>query len=139
MYAMVSIRLDICYDLGIVSRFKSNLRLDYWTAVKTILKYLRGMRNYMLVFSSMDVTTQPVPDYDENYPRKLTRISFLILSFHGKIIFLRFHNLRIYILNRAYMDIIRMLNSCIHLKLYMYIYKYILFIYIYINLYILTI
>ncbi|KAA0059675.1 gag/pol protein [Cucumis melo var. makuwa] len=49
MYVMLYTRPDICYALGIVSRYQSNPGLDHWTAVKIILKYLRRTRDYMLV------------------------------------------------------------------------------------------
>ena len=55
MYAMLCTRPDICYAVGIVSRFQSNPGLDHWIAVKHILKYLRRTRNYMLVYSSQDL------------------------------------------------------------------------------------
>ena len=55
MYAMLCTRPDICYAVGIVSRYQSNPRLDHWIAVKHILKYLRRTRNYMLVYSGGDL------------------------------------------------------------------------------------
>ncbi|KAA0046476.1 gag/pol protein [Cucumis melo var. makuwa] len=53
MYAMLCTRTDICYAVGIVSRYQSNPGLSHWTAVKTILKYLRRTRDYMLVYGSV--------------------------------------------------------------------------------------
>ena len=49
MYAMLCTRLDICFEVGVVSRYQSNLGLKHWTAVKHILKYLRRMKDYVLV------------------------------------------------------------------------------------------
>ena len=40
MYAMLCTRPDICYSVGMVSRYQSNSRLKHWQAVKHILKYL---------------------------------------------------------------------------------------------------
>ena len=40
-YAMLCTRPDICYLVGMVSRYQSNLGLKHWQAVKHILKYLR--------------------------------------------------------------------------------------------------
>ena len=34
MYAMVCTRPDICYAVGLVSRFQSNLRLAHWKAAR---------------------------------------------------------------------------------------------------------
>ena len=56
MYAMLCISPDICYLVGMVSRYQSNLGSKHWQAIKHILKYLRVMRDYMLVYRSEDLT-----------------------------------------------------------------------------------
>ena len=40
MYAMTSTRLDICYAIGLVSRYQSNPGKAHWQAVKWIFTYL---------------------------------------------------------------------------------------------------
>ena len=50
MYAMLCTRTNICYSVGIVSKYQSNLGPKHWEAIKHILKYLRRMRDYMLVY-----------------------------------------------------------------------------------------
>ena len=50
MYAMLCTRPDICYSVGIVSQYQSNPGPIHWEVVKHILKYLRRMRDYMLVY-----------------------------------------------------------------------------------------
>ena len=50
MYAMLCTRPDICYSVGIVSQYQSNPGPTHWEVVKHILKYLRRMRDYMLVY-----------------------------------------------------------------------------------------
>ena len=52
MYAMLCTRPDICYAVGVVSRYQSDPGEEHWIAVKHILKYLRKTRDYMLVYSS---------------------------------------------------------------------------------------
>ena len=64
MYAMLCTRPDICYAVGVVSRFQSNPGPEHWTAVKSILKYLRRTRNYMLVFSGSDLKMTGYTDSD---------------------------------------------------------------------------
>ena len=64
MYAMLCSRPDICYAVGMVSRFQSNPGLDHWIAVKHILKYLRRTRNYMLVYSGGDLNPEGYTDSD---------------------------------------------------------------------------
>ena len=49
MYAMLCTRPDICFVVGMVSRYQSNPGEEHWIVVKHILKYLKKMRNYMLV------------------------------------------------------------------------------------------
>ena len=52
MYAMLCTKPDICYAVGVVSRYQSDPGEEHWIAVKHILKYLRRTRDYMLVYSS---------------------------------------------------------------------------------------
>ena len=55
MYAMLCTRPNICYAVGIVSRYQSNLGRAHWTAIKNILKYLRRMRDYMVMYGAKDL------------------------------------------------------------------------------------
>ena len=64
MYAMLCTRPDICFAVGVVSRFQSNPGLDHWVAVKHILKYLKRTRNYMLVYSGEDMILRGYTDSD---------------------------------------------------------------------------
>ena len=64
MYAMLCTRPDICFAVGVVSRFQSNPGLDHWVAVKHILKYLKRTRNYMLVYSREDMILRGYTDSD---------------------------------------------------------------------------
>ena len=56
MYAMLCTRPDICYEVGVVNRFQSNLGIEHWITVKHILKYLKRMRNFMIVYSGGDLS-----------------------------------------------------------------------------------
>jgi hypothetical protein len=49
---MVYTRPDIAYEIGVVSRFLSNLGKEHWAAMKWILKNLRGTSSICLCFSS---------------------------------------------------------------------------------------
>ena len=64
MYAMLCTRPNICYAIGIVSRYQSNPGLAHWIAVKHILKYLRRTRNYMLIYSGADLNPIGYTDSD---------------------------------------------------------------------------
>ncbi len=83
MYAMLCTRPDICYAVGVVSRFQSNPGPEHWIAVKHILKYLRRTRNYMLVYSGTDLTMRGYTDSDfqsDKDSRKSTSGSVFILN-----------------------------------------------------------
>ena len=64
MYAMLCTRPDICYSVGMVSRYQSNPGPKHWQAVKHILKYLRRTRDYMLVYCSEDLIPISYTDSD---------------------------------------------------------------------------
>ena len=64
MYAMLCTRPDICYSVGIVSRYQSNPRRDYWTVFKNILKYLRRKKYYMLLYDNKDLILTGYIDFD---------------------------------------------------------------------------
>ncbi|TYJ96910.1 gag/pol protein [Cucumis melo var. makuwa] len=83
IYAMLCIRPDICYAVGIVSRYQSNPGLAHWTAVKTILKYLRRTRDYMLVYGSKNLILTGYTNYDfqtDSDSRKSTSGSVFTLN-----------------------------------------------------------
>ncbi|KAA0041701.1 gag/pol protein [Cucumis melo var. makuwa] len=64
MYAMLCTRPDICFLVGMVRRYQSNLGCDHWTTVKNILKYLKRIKDYMLVYSTKDLILARYTDSD---------------------------------------------------------------------------
>jgi len=50
MDALMCTRPNICYVVGLVSRYQSNPSQKHWTTVKRILWYLKGTSNYMLCY-----------------------------------------------------------------------------------------
>ena len=52
MYAMLCTRPDINLAISLVGRYQSDPGMEHWTAVKNILKYLKGLRK---CFSFMEV------------------------------------------------------------------------------------
>ena len=64
MYAMMCTRPDICYAVGLVSRFQSNPGIAHWKAVKRILRYLKGTSDYMLCYQSPDLQMVGYSDAD---------------------------------------------------------------------------
>jgi len=57
MYTMLCTRPNICFAVGMVSRYQSNPRPTHWVVVKHILKYLRRTRDYMWSFSNFNNNT----------------------------------------------------------------------------------
>ena len=80
MYAMLCTRPDICYSVGVASRFQSNPGPEHWIAVKCILKYLRRTRNFMLVYSGQELIPYGYTDSDfqsDKDQRKSTDMEFM--------------------------------------------------------------
>ena len=50
MYAQFCTRPDISFAVGMLGRYQSNLGIEYWKAAKKTLRYLKGIRDYMLTF-----------------------------------------------------------------------------------------
>ena len=50
MYAMLCTRPDVCLAISLAGRYQSNPRVDRWTAVKNILKYLKRTKHMFLVY-----------------------------------------------------------------------------------------
>ena len=50
MYIMLGTRPDISFAVGVVSRYSSDPRPEHWTAVKRIMRYLRGTRDLALQY-----------------------------------------------------------------------------------------
>ena len=50
MYVMLCTRPDICFVVGMMSRYQSNPYMEHWTMVKHTLKHIRRTRDYMLVY-----------------------------------------------------------------------------------------
>ena len=55
MYVMLCTMPDICFTVGMVSRYLSNLGLKHWISIKHILKYLRRTRDYVLILQSVEI------------------------------------------------------------------------------------
>ena len=52
MYLSVSTRPDITYSISTLAKFTSNPNQQHWTALKRVLRYLKGTVNYGLMYSS---------------------------------------------------------------------------------------
>ena len=50
MYAMLCTRPNVCLAISLARRYQSNPRVDHWTTVKNILKYLKRTKDMFLVY-----------------------------------------------------------------------------------------
>ena len=64
MYAMMCTRSDICYVVGLASRFQSNPGIKHWMAVKRILRYLKETIDYVLCYQGRDLRLISYTDVD---------------------------------------------------------------------------
>ncbi|XP_050886395.1 secreted RxLR effector protein 161-like [Lathyrus oleraceus] len=54
MYAQVCTRSDITFAVGILGRYQSNPGMNHWKAAKKVLRYLKGTKDYMLMYRQTD-------------------------------------------------------------------------------------
>ena len=64
MYAMLCTRPDICFAVGMVSRYQSNPGPVHWQAVKRIFRYLRGTSDLILCYQGGDSRLRGYSDAD---------------------------------------------------------------------------
>ncbi len=55
MYLSTGTRPDIAFAVSNVAKFSSNPTKQHWTAVKRILRYLKGTRNFGLLYTNGNV------------------------------------------------------------------------------------
>ncbi|XP_060190833.1 secreted RxLR effector protein 161-like [Lycium barbarum] len=92
MYAMMCTRPDICYVVGLVSRYQFNPGRGHWKAVKRIFRYLKGTVDYSLCYSGNDLHLRGYTDADwggdRNDRKPTSGFAFLLnggaISWKGK-------------------------------------------------------
>ncbi|KAL0324640.1 UNVERIFIED_CONTAM: Retrovirus-related Pol polyprotein from transposon TNT 1-94 [Sesamum calycinum] len=62
MYVMTSIKPDIAYAVGKLSRFTSNPSTYHWKAIRRVLKYLKKIMNYGLSYSGFPSSLEEYSD-----------------------------------------------------------------------------
>ncbi|XP_031095222.1 secreted RxLR effector protein 161-like [Ipomoea triloba] len=65
-YIQVCTRPDIAFAVGMLGRYQSDLGLDHWRAAKKVLRYLKGTKDYKLVFRKMN-TLDIVGYFDSDF------------------------------------------------------------------------
>ncbi|KAL0313188.1 UNVERIFIED_CONTAM: Retrovirus-related Pol polyprotein from transposon TNT 1-94 [Sesamum radiatum] len=69
MYAMMCTRPDLCFAVGMVSRYQSNPGPDHWVAVKRILRYLKGTSDLALCYNGGSLKLVGYSDADGSADR----------------------------------------------------------------------
>ncbi|XP_075656456.1 secreted RxLR effector protein 161-like [Castanea sativa] len=54
MYAQTCTRPDINFAVGMLGKYQSNPGLDHWKAKKKVMRYLQGIKDYILAFKRSD-------------------------------------------------------------------------------------
>ena len=54
MYAQVCTKTDITYVVRMLGQYQSNQGTDHWKVAKKVMKYLMGIKNYMLMYRHTD-------------------------------------------------------------------------------------
>ena len=72
MYAMISIRHDIAFVVGKLSRYISNLSAHHWKAVNRVFKCLKGTIDYGLTYSRYPYVLEGYSDASWNTNLKIT-------------------------------------------------------------------
>ena len=87
MYAMMCTRPDICFAVGLVSRYQSNPGTTHWKAVKRILRYLSGTADYGLCYRGKDLQLQGYTDADwgGDLDERRSTSGYVFLLAHGAI------------------------------------------------------
>jgi len=86
MYAMIATRPDIAAAVGVVCRFMSNPTRQHWTAVKRILRYLKGTKHFSLQYQATGDKVKLTGYSDSNWAgdldtrRSTTGYTFLVNS-----------------------------------------------------------
>lgn len=88
MYAMMCAWLDICYGVDLANRFQSNPELVHWRAIKGILRYLRGITDYVLCYQGSDLQLIGYNDADWgcNLDKCKSTYGYTLLFNNGAII-----------------------------------------------------
>ena len=64
MYAMICMRSNVAYSLGVVSRYQSDPGENHWKVVKIILKYLRNTKDQWLIYGESDLKLMGFIDFN---------------------------------------------------------------------------
>jgi hypothetical protein len=90
IYLMNSSRPDICHAVSVVSKFCQNPGPQHWTAVKRILRYLKGTKSFGLKLGSAKGTLVGYSDSDwaGDLDDRRSTSGFVFFLFNGAVVWL---------------------------------------------------
>ena len=65
-YAIDCTRPEIAYAVGVLGRFTNKPSKDHWQAIKRVMRYLIGTKNYRLFYKKYPATIEVFSDVDWN-------------------------------------------------------------------------
>ncbi|XP_058008194.1 secreted RxLR effector protein 161-like [Hevea brasiliensis] len=54
MYAQVCSRPNIAFAIGVLGRYQSNTGKEHWITAKRVMRYLKGITDYMLTYKQVE-------------------------------------------------------------------------------------
>jgi chaperone required for assembly of F1-ATPase len=88
MYAQVCTCPDLDFITGMLDRFQSNLGLDHWRTIKKVLRYMQGMKDYMLIYrrsDNLEVVGYSHADYAGCVDSKKSTSGYIFILVEGAI------------------------------------------------------
>ena len=79
MHMMLWIRPDVCFVIGIMSRYQFNLGMEHWTTIKHILKYLQRTRELYLGISFLLVIIPWYMNLDFKFGKDSCKCTFRLV------------------------------------------------------------
>jgi hypothetical protein len=55
MYAMLFTRPDLCFAVGLLSRYQKNLGIEHWKQIKHVPPYVKATLDYSLCFNQKEL------------------------------------------------------------------------------------
>ena len=86
MYVQVCTRPYIAFSVSMLGRYQSNPSMDHWRAAKKVLRYIQGMKEYMLIYrrtNNLEIIGYSDSDFDSCVD---SRKSILLVElYHGEV------------------------------------------------------
>jgi hypothetical protein len=65
LYLSIATRPDILYAVGVLCRFSENPGREHWSAIKWVIRYLKGTRDFKLTYGPERATEDPFVTYSD--------------------------------------------------------------------------